>query len=294
MKPTISIHSYHEFGDGYPFADYPGQVLDLASKAIEPLLQRLPGVRPSHMVIATTCPDSIAPSLGQEVTRRFGDTLGNCHVMDLVQGCAGGVTAMILGSQMARLNKSQVLVVSADAARKATSVNSENHKIFGNGAYAWMVDGTNGGPELLSTKSTQYPESAEVVRVRLGHDAGPFLKLGKELENDPRKYLGLNMDNMLAVKLLLHAKEFYDEFVLKAGCTPEAIILHQVNPRIIRHLKDTYRGVEMFELADIIGNCGAASVGIVLAHVHEKLAGKKVLLGSFGTGGVMTAGIWQF
>jgi hypothetical protein len=38
--------------------------------------------------------------------------------IDIVQGCTGGVSALILASQLCEWNKSNVLVVAADAAKK--------------------------------------------------------------------------------------------------------------------------------------------------------------------------------
>jgi 3-oxoacyl-[acyl-carrier-protein] synthase III len=71
--------------------------------------------------------------------------------------------------------------------------------------------------------------------------------------------------------------------------------LHQVNPEILKHLRSVFAkyDIEFVDGSDLTGNCGAASVGIALHHVKNMMKGKKILLCSFGTGGVITAGLWQ-
>jgi len=113
--------------------------------------------------------------------------------------------------------------------------------------------------------------------------------------NDPRKYLGLDLNNTLALRLLRNAEDFYNEFV-EESYAPDMIILHQVNLSMIQHLKTIFNkyDVEFVDVVKLIGNCGAATVGIALNQVADNISGKKVMLCSFGTGGVITAGLWQY
>jgi 3-hydroxy-3-methylglutaryl CoA synthase len=55
------------------------------------------------------------------IIERFNHSSKNYYSIDIVQECAGGATAMIGCSQLAEFNKSSVLVVQADAAKKAIS-----------------------------------------------------------------------------------------------------------------------------------------------------------------------------
>ena len=91
-----------------------------------------------------------------------------------------------------------------------------------------------------------------------------------------------------------NAEEFYIDFV-KEATTPDVMILHQVNPIILRHLESVFKKYkfEFVNVSESTGNCGVASVGIALNSVKDTIQGKKVLLCSFGTGGVITAGLWQ-
>jgi 3-oxoacyl-[acyl-carrier-protein] synthase III len=288
--------SYYEFGEGYNFKMFPKQVLDLASKSIDKLLNQNGTEKISHLIVATTCPDSVAPSLGQEINQKYNPVFSKAHAIDIVQGCAGGVSALLLASQLVELNKSTALVVMADAARKATSTSNQNYKIFGNGSFACLVRPDGNGRKLIHHKSQQFKDLVEVVHIKLGHDSEPYFKLGKKLEEDPRKYLGLVMENKLAIELYKNAKQFYLDFLEECCEKPDIMVVHQVNSRIIKYLKATFENeVEHFvDFSDESGNCGTASVGIALDNSGIDLEGKKVFIGSFGTGGVITAGLWQF
>jgi 3-oxoacyl-[acyl-carrier-protein] synthase III len=287
------MNSYFSYGE--ELEDKPGQVFDLASRCLDGLIKQREFGPLSHLVVATTCPDKLAPSLGQMLVEKYHTLFGNCHVIDIVQGCAGGITALILGSQLASLSESCIIVIQADAAGKATSREKRIHKIFGNGAFACVIKSTGEKPGLLHYKSRQYKDLSEVVTVNLGHDADAIVfRESERILLDPRKYLGLSLNNNLALKLMRHAEQFYLEFVAESF-TPDMMILHQVNPVIIHHLKTVFSKyeTEFVDVASLTGNCGAASVGIALDLVKKNIANKKILLCSFGTGGVITAGLWQ-
>ena len=290
------MHAYYEYLDGGELPEQEGQVFSLAEKSLKPVIAAgLPG-NLSHLIAATTCPDSLAPSLGQLVIEKFNSPLRNCQSIDIVQGCAGGVTALILASQLAEYKRSSVLVVEADAAKKATSITRSINKIFGNGSFAGLVRYRDTSKGLLHSKSKQYKGLSEVVSVNLGYNAEEIImKEKKGMASDPRKYLGLSMKNLLAIRLMRNAEEFYLEFV-KESTSPDVMILHQVNPVILRHLNTVFSKykLDFVDVSKLTGNCGAPSVGIALNIVKSSIGGKKVMLCSFGTGGVITAGLWQF
>ena len=134
-----------------------------------------------------------------------------------------------------------------------------------------------------------------MVTIKLGHDADEIIKCQKNnIHIDPRIHLGLSMSKTLALKLFRNAESFYTEFV-RESCAPDILVLHQVNPTIIGHLEKTFKkyNTEFVDVSEQTGNCGSASVGIALNGVKGKIDGKKIMLCSFGTGGVITAGLWQ-
>jgi 3-oxoacyl-[acyl-carrier-protein] synthase III len=269
-------------------------VFHLAEKCLQFVLN--PDTSYSHLFAATSCPDSISPSLGQCINQYYNQSFSRTHTIDIVQGCTGGVSAMIQASQLAEMNRSNVLVIASDAAKKATSVSSEVYNVFQNGVFGCNVSFTENNTGLIHCKSCQYKDLHEVVTIRLGHDADEviFENIG-EMGKDPRKHLGLRLDNKLAIKLMQKAERFYLDFVAES-CQPDILILHQVNVLIINHLQTVFAKypVEFLNMAEETGNCGCATTGIALNSVKERIAEKKVMICSFGTGGVIIAGLWQF
>ena len=289
------INSYKEFGSSEIGPETQKQVFHLAEKVLLPIVESDNCAAYSHFIIATTCPDVLAPSLGQALVDKYNNELWDCHIVDLVQGCAGGVSAMILASQLVQVTKTSILVVNADAARKATSEKSRIHDIFGNGAFSCVISYSNSSKRIIHYKSKQFEGLSEVVTVNLGHDSDQIIAQNSNIKTDPRKHLGLSMNYVLAKRLMNQAEGFFNEFV-KESCKPDILILHQVNPGIMNFLQKVFSkyNVRFINVACEIGNCGTATTGIALHMEIENTKGKKVMLCSYGTGGVITAGMWQF
>ena len=253
-------------------------------------------IKYSHLLAATSCPDSVAPSLGQCINQHYNLLLGDTPMIDMVQGCAGGVSALILASQLSELNKTNVIVVAADAAKKAASSSSEVYDIFKNGVFACCISYVNSHQKLIHHQSRQYKDLYNVVTIGLGHDADEIIAMNiGEMVSDSRKHLGLQLNNYLAIKLMKEAEGFYLHFIETTG-HPDILILHQVNEPIINHLQQVFAKypVQFINMAKETGNCGCATTGIVLDLLKNEIENKKVMICSFGTGGVITAGLWQF
>jgi 3-oxoacyl-[acyl-carrier-protein] synthase III len=275
-------------------SNQPRAVAALASQVLTPLLQHLPE-NISNFIVATSCPDSVAPSVGQCLNEQLHEYFSKTATYDIVQGCAGGVAALILGSQLAALNRSTVVVVAADAAQKATHTGSEIFDIFSNGAFACIIAYTDDDKRLMHTASQQFKGLYDVVTIRLGHDADEVIMANPEdMAIDPRRHLGLQMENKLALSLMRKAEQFFVDFTANVE-QPDVLILHHVNPLILAHLEEVFSKfpVRFVNRADEVGNCGAATTGVVLAKVWPEVQRQKVMLCSFGTGGVITAGMWQ-
>jgi 3-oxoacyl-[acyl-carrier-protein] synthase III len=271
-----------------------GSVFSLANLCLPHLLKE--DIPYSHLLAVTSCPDAIAPSLGQCIGQNYNRVLAPVHTIDIVQGCTGGVSAMIMASQLAELNKSNVLVITADAAKKATSVASDVYHVFKNGVFGCCMGYVEGKTGLIHHKSRQYKDLHEVVTISLGHDADAVITGNlQDMKTDPRKHLGLKLDNQLALKLMQKAESFYLDFIAETG-HPDILILHQVNVLIIDHLQKVFEKypIDFINRAEKTGNCGCATTGIVLDSIKQKILNKKVMICSFGTGGVIIAGLWQF
>ncbi len=252
-------------------------------------------IRYSHLLAVTSCPDVIAPSLGQCLNQANNNIFRSAHTIDIVQGCAGGVSAMILASQLAEANRSNVVVITSDAAQKATSTASEVYNVFKNGVFGCCLTYSDNKKRLLHHQSRQYKDLYEVVTIGLGHDSDAIISGNiQDMSSDPRKHLGLKLNNTLALKLMRNAEEFYLDFTKTTG-HPDILILHQVNEILINHLESVFSKypARFINMAAETGNCGCATTGIVLNSIMDEIENKKVMLCSFGTGGVITAGLWQ-
>ena len=63
--------------------------------------------------------------------------------------------------------------------------------------------------------------------------------ISADMTSDPSKYLGLRLNNQLAIKLMKEAEKFYLDFIEQTG-HPDLLILHQVNELIINHLEKVF------------------------------------------------------
>ena len=288
-------HMYAFYGKDSDFIAAQNRgVFNLANKCVQDVIGE--NRTYSHLLASTSCPDSISPSLGQCINQYNHEKLSTSHTLDIVQGCTGGVSAMIMASQLAELNKSHTLVIAADAAQKATSVSNDSYHVFRNGAFGCCISYTSDQKGLIHHRSCQYKDLYEVVTICLGHDADKVINENMEdVGKDPRKYLGLKLDNHLALKLMQKAERFYLDFIAETG-HPDILILHQVNVSIIDHLQKVFEKypIHFINRAEQTGNCGCATTGIVLNSIKNDIENKKVMICSFGTGGVIVAGLWQF
>ena len=288
------MFSFHENAGTDNDCSGKNTVFKLASEALRHVMDE--HLKYGNLLAATSCPDAIAPSLGQCINQHYNSFLSNTNTIDIVQGCTGGVTALILASQLSEHNKSNVLVVTSDAAQKATSPSSEVYKVFKNGVFACRVSFVDDHRKMIHHQTVHYKDLYNVVTIGLGHDADEIITNNiDDIANDSRKYLGLKLDNSLAIKLMKQAEGFYLDFISKTG-HPEILILHQVNEIIIDHLEKVFEKypVRFINQARVTGNCGCATTGIVLDNLKNEIENKKVMVCSFGTGGAITAGLWQF
>lgn len=270
-----------------------------------------------RIIVATSAPDRLSPSLAQMLQARFPELLSKVPALDLVQGCAGSVSGLCLAAEWADAFKKPVLFLAVDAASRATSPWAELNAGFGDGAFACVVapcrgsDASDATP-LLKHCVTQFSDVRDVVLVGLGHHTRSLVQDDKlqaafgTRDTVPRKRVedwareledgfGLVFNRKLALRLVDHARGFVREF-FEGLPKPDRVVLHQVNPRILDEVEkrvfprsEGYRGFENH--AEEIGNCGASSAGLVLGRVWKP--GERVFLCSFGTGGVISGSLWQ-
>ena len=257
---------------------YSETVTNLATSAAAPILLNGAPKHFSHVVVATTCPDTLAPTLGQSLNQFFYPRFAGSHVLDLVQGCAGGLSALVIATQLCELTKDNVMVVLADAARQSVSDDNNLRQYFGNGAFSCVLQYTDGPQRLIHHRTKQYKNLSELVMIRLGHRTHLEIQdKQKSILTSPLDHLGLHMNPILAIKLLRHAEEFYREFFAECNTKPDVMIFHQVNPDILNVLQGVFSKYvdDFINLGNLIGNCGSASFAIAMDQIKEKLPEKK-------------------
>lgn len=287
----IDIETYVRSDSSPPIVN----LVDLALKSCEPLIHRNRDKKFSHIICATSGPDKLAPSFSQELRRSLG--LREGQGLDLIQGCAGGCSALLLGSRLAASAKSSVLVVAADLPLRAINPNHQIYKSFADGAFSTIISfDENSERRLIREMSIQYTEFTDIVSIPIGHQLRNVLKYlsGTEFtELQIVDSLGFHVDNRLITKMARKAVEFSKAFGANE-LRPDFTILHQPNLKISAYMKDL-KEFSKLNLVDLphLKNSGAATVGIGFASIFDRIDQKRVIISSFGTGGVVTCGCWQ-
>ncbi len=247
----------------------------------------------SRFFVCTTTPDRLCPSLGQMLQSMFPTVLSRVPTHDIVQGCAASITTLSLAAEWVAATGSRVLFLAADTAGRAVSTRSSLHSGFSDGAFGCVIEPTEDASKgLLKHCTIHYSDVRDVVLVELGHRTRDLLKDLKD--QDLEDALGLKFDRRKALQLAGQAKAFSEEFF--EGQSPaDHVILHQVNPKILEEVrKDAFAKQPGFiDRSHEVGNCGVATVGVVLSLHWDQVQGRKVFLCSFGTGGVITGSYWQ-
>lgn len=251
----------------------------------------------THLLVVTSGPDRLAPSLAQELRRKVN--IPDCLTIDIVQGCSGGAAALILAGQLASRSGARIMVVAADAAHESVSPRSPMRAVLRNGAFCCMVSHVQNDDSvgLLSHMTRQYPDLTDIVEIPIGHE----LKHLVEKEPGPRdEFLnpaakfGFRVDNRMVLKMLRRSSQLMLD-LQELGVAPDVVVSHHPNARISEILRGRrFFSKTVFVDASEQGNCGAATTGIALCKAGDLLLGKKVLVGGFGTGGAFACGIWQF
>lgn len=152
---------------------YRRHATDLAQRAVAHLAD-MSALDAGHIsaVVFISSTGVAAPSIETDLVRRFGLN-ERCRRVPLAQlGCAGGVAALALASEMVARDRDQrVLVVAVDVPSLHLQLAEPSyHDLiaaaqFADGAAAAVVSADGPGPEMLGTRSVLLPEVAEGGRV---------------------------------------------------------------------------------------------------------------------------------
>ena len=268
-------------------------VFHLANQALKHIVDK--EIEYSHLVAATSCPDAIAPSLGQCINQQYNSPWAILIPLILYRDAPVGYQRLYWLRNSVNIIRAMCWWLPLMLLKKLPH-HPAKYLSYSKMVFLYVVFHMLKCKKLIHHQSRQYKDLYNVVTIGLGHDADAIIAANiEEVATDSRKHLGLKLNNHLAIKLMKEAEGFYLDFISKTG-HPDILILHQVNELIINHLQQVFAKypTQFINMAKETGNCGCATTGIVLDHLKNKIENKKVMICSFGTGGVITAGLWQF
>lgn len=256
-RPTARTQTATDLGEGsardaLASAGLEASDLDLVIGACGSRVQPLPG--PSvHIHRALGLGTSGVPAFDVDTT-----CLSFVSALD--------VAAMWIGSGRAK----RVLVVSAEVATAAVDWDhQESADLFGDGAAAVVVEGSDGDSAILAARHETYSDAADWCRVRGGGTALP------PLHPDARPAdFRFEMDGPRLFRLAAEClPDFADRLLDEAGLTMDqvdVVIPHQASPSTLR-LMGRRLGVEdrMVSVVEQYGNCIAASIPLALHHAER-------------------------
>ncbi|MDF2838165.1 MAG: 3-oxoacyl-(acyl-carrier-protein) synthase, partial [Paenibacillus sp.] len=246
-----------------------------------------------YVIVATSTPDTVFPSVAAGVQARFG--IRNCGAIDLQAACAGFTAGLQLanGLLLTGLHR-KILVIGADALSKITDYTDRTTCIlFGDGAGAVLMERTaapDAGDLLGAYSHTDGDGGRHVYASHLSARIGEheLIGTGKLVQNGREVYRWA----------LSHVSEGITELLRNADLEPQAVdwfVPHNANQRIIEALCERTGFSTEQALSSIAryGNTSAASIPLAIDDAIKDgrlQAGHTLLLHGFG-GGLTQAGV---
>ncbi len=264
--------------------------IDFATEASRAALKEA-GVPPQELdmiIVGTQTPDMVLPSTACLLQSQLDAP--QARPFDLVAGCTGWLYAMVVADNFIKVTPNlKILVVGAEVLSsrldwedRATCV------LFGDGAGATLVTGSNSGPGILSTCMRADGSQWETLTIVGGGSMHP--PTHEMIDN---KVHLVKMEGNKIFRIGIEAMEEVSWSVLSdAGYSPKDVdvfIPHQANIRIMEGVAQRLGIPEekVVVKVDKYGNISTASIPVALAEANRDGSLKKgdlVLLVSFGGG----------
>jgi len=240
------------------------------------------------IIVSTATPDRWLPSTACDVQARLGAS--NAAAYDIMAACTGFLYAVSMAEGFLVANRGEIALVVAT--EKMSSIVDWSDRstcvLFGDGAGAAVIRGSNDGSGLLSSHLRSDGDLAELLYRPAGGAALPIDEGVLERGEDKIKMEGREVFKN-AVRSMAEAS---DVALKEAGLTPDDVDLlvpHQANIRIIEATAK-YAGIPMEDVyvtVDRYGNMSSATVPVALDEASEEGRLKKgdhVLTVAFGAG----------
>ncbi|MGB5325475.1 MAG: ketoacyl-ACP synthase III [Pseudomonadales bacterium] len=238
------------------------------------------------LILFGTCTgDTIVPNAASRVQDRLGAT--GVASVDLNTACTSGLYALSIASAMVKTGAAKrVLVIGAEKTSSVIDWTNRNVAIlFGDGAAALIVEGSQTEQGLLAESLGCYAEAGDSLRIR---NYGTAYTNRFDCEGLIWNFDGQDIFKR-AVTGMVHAS---NEVLAKVGMDVDDVDLcvpHQANSRIIDAVgkKLGVPGDKVFVNVQRYGNMSAATVMIALVEAIEEgrvVAGSNIVMPAFGAG----------
>jgi 3-oxoacyl-[acyl-carrier-protein] synthase-3 len=273
---------------------------DLAVNAARQALERANLVPEDidFIVVGTTTPDMLFPSVGNIVQHRLG--CRRTGSVDLLAACAGSIYSLAVGSKFIETGKYQrVLCIGAESLSRITDFTDRGTCVLlADAAGAAVLEASEDGSGIIDTDLYSDGQYADLLYMPGGGARHPATHETVDARMHYAKMKGSEVFKV-AVRMFV---ECTDTILKRHNLGPQDIDLfipHQANLRIIEAAAKRV-GLPMekvFVNVDRYGNTGAASVYVAL---EEAVAagrlkkGDNVLMAAFGGGFAWGAALMQW
>jgi 3-oxoacyl-[acyl-carrier-protein] synthase-3 len=271
-------------------ADETEATSDLAIKAAQQALERANLVPEDieFIVVGTTTPDMIFPSVGNIVQHRLG--CRRAGSVDMMAACAGSIYGLVTGSQFIQTGKyKRVLCIGAETLSKITDFTDRGTCILlADAAGAAVLEATEEDRGIIDVDLYSDGQYWELLYQPAGGSRHPATA---ETVANRMHYAKMKGNEVFKVAVRMFA-ECAEKILTRNGFTADDVSLfipHQANLRIIEAASKRVNLPmdRVFVNVDRYGNTGAASIYVAL---EEALAagrikrGDLVLTAAFGGG----------
>ena len=271
-------------------ADETEATSDLAIKAAQQALERANLVPEDieFIVVGTTTPDMIFPSVGNIVQHRLG--CRRAGSVDMMAACAGSIYGLVTGSQFIQTGKyKRVLCIGAETLSKITDFTDRGTCIIlADAAGAAVLEATDEDRGIIDVDLYSDGQYWELLYQPAGGSRHPATA---ETVANRMHYAKMKGNEVFKVAVRMFA-ECAEKILTRNGFTADDVSLfipHQANLRIIEAASKRVNLPmdRVFVNVDRYGNTGAASIYVAL---EEALAagrikrGDLVLTAAFGGG----------
>lgn len=262
----------------------------LSLKAAHQALERagIEGEEIELIIVATVTPDMPFPATACIVQDHLGAR--RAAAFDLEAGCTGFIYALTVADQFIRNGVyKNALVIGAEILSRITDYEDRQTCIlFGDGAGAVVLEGTQGEPGILFSELGSDGSGGDLLKMRAG---GSLRPPSEDTLQDRLHFIAMEGKEVFKFAVRIMNKTSLN-LLKKANLQKEdldVLVPHQANSRIIEsaakrlHLSSN----QIISNLDRYGNTSSASIPMALHEAHEKGMiedGNHVLLVGFGAG----------